>query len=588
MKIRNHFFPASHIADNIPLVPPFSRRTILLGIMGFGALVLVARALWLQILDRDFLQSQGEARAVRTVPIPAHRGIITDWFGEPLAVSAPVDSVWANPPELLSVFKQSPNRGADLARLLGIPVGELKKLIEERKDKEFMYLARRIHPDLARAVMDLGIAGIALQRDYRRFYPSGEVTGQILGFTNVDDIGQEGLERGLDHLLRGIPGARRVIKDRRGRTVETIEQLSAPHPGSDVRLSIDRRLQYLAYRALQEQVEKFAAKAGTAVILDIKTGEVLAMVGLPSFNPNAPARDPSRYRNRAITDTFEPGSTMKVFTIAAALESGRYKPDTPVDTRPGTIVVGSKAITDVHPCGLIDVARVVQKSSNVGATKIALSLPPERLWSIMTRVGFGSLTGSGFPGEVGGYIANHRRWKPIEHATMSYGYGVSVNTLQLTRAYAVLGDGVRRPVTFLAQDKPVAGERVIDPEIASQMRLIMELVVGPGGTATKARIPGYRAGGKTGTARKVGPHGGYLERKYLSLFVGMVPITNPRVVMGIVIDEPTRGAYYGGEVSAPAFSAVLGGGLRLMDVAPDDLPSLGQQVMALQDEKEEP
>ncbi|CAK0760383.1 peptidoglycan DD-transpeptidase FtsI [Gammaproteobacteria bacterium] len=562
---------------------PLTRRILLLGILAVAALVLVARGVWLQVLDRDFLQGQGEARAVRTVSIPAHRGMITDRFGEPLAVSAPVDSVWANPQELL----KAENRFSDLARLLGMSTPEVKRLVEERKEKEFMYLARRIHPDLARAIKDLGLPGISLQRDYRRFYPNGEVTGQILGFTDIDDVGQEGLERSLDPMLQGVAGARRVIKDRLGRIVETVEHVTEPRPGKDVRLSIDRRLQYLTYRAIQEQVEKFKAKAGTAVILDIKTGEVLAMVGIPSFNPNAVARDPSRYRNRVVTDTFEPGSTMKVFTITAALESGRYKPETPIDTRPGTFHVGSKTITDVHPCGLIDVARVVQKSSNVGASKIALSLPAERLWSIFSRVGFGHLTSSGFPGEVAGYLPNHRRWKEIEQATMSYGYGISVTTLQLTRAYAALGDGIIRPVTFLAQDAPVAGERVVDEHIASQLRTIMEMVVGPGGTATKARVPGYRVGGKTGTARKAG-RGGYIDKSYLSLFVGLVPTTNPRLAMGIVIDEPTQGAYYGGEVAGPAFSAVMGGGLRLMDVAPDDLPSLGRQVMALSDEKEEP
>ncbi|CAK0772228.1 Peptidoglycan D,D-transpeptidase FtsI [Gammaproteobacteria bacterium] len=578
----SHFRPLSNLQHLVEpsTSKPLTRRIVLLAILGVAAMALVMRALWLQVLDRDFLRSQGEARAVRTIPIPAHRGMITDRFGEPLAVSAPVDSVWANPRELLKAANHLP----DLARMLGMEPTELKRLVDARKDKEFMYLARRIHPDLARAVMDLGLPGVALQRDYRRFYPSGEVMGQLLGFTDIDDVGQEGLERSMDNVLRGIPGARRVIKDRLGRTVETVEHISEPRPGSDVRLSIDRRIQYLAYRALQEQVNKFKAKAGTAVIMDIKTGEVLAMVGLPSFNPNAPARDPGRYRNRAVVDTFEPGSTMKVFTITAALESGRYKPETPIDTRPGSFNVGSKTITDVHPCGLIDVARVVQKSSNVGAAKIALSLPAERLWSVFSRVGFGRLSGSGFPGEVGGYLANHTRWKTIEHATMSYGYGISVTALQLTRAYAVISDGVARPVTFLAQDHPVVGERVVDERVSAQLRDIMELVVGPGGTATKARVPGYRVGGKTGTARKVGPHGGYLEHKYLSLFVGLVPTTNPRLAMGIVIDEPTQGAYYGGEVAGPAFAAVMNGGLRLMDVAPDDLASLGHQVIALHDE----
>ncbi len=563
---------------------PLTRVTILLWMLASAAIVLVLRGLWLQVLDSNFLQSRGDARSVRIVAIPAHRGMITDRFGEPLAVSAPVDSVWANPQALL----KSPDRFPDLARVLGVTLADVKRLIEDHKDKEFMYLIRRAPPELAQAIKNLDLPGVSTQHDYRRFYPNGEVTGQILGFTDVDDVGQEGLERSLEKTLKGIPGAHRVIQDRLGRVVDIVERVAEPRPGADVRLSIDRRLQYLAYRAVQAQVEKYKAKAGTAVILDIKTGEVLAMVNLPSFNPNATTRDPALGRNRAITDTFEPGSTMKVFTIAAAFESGRYQPDTPIDTRPGTFRVGSKTITDVHPCGLIDVARVVQKSSNVGASKIALTLPAERLWSVFSRVGFGSLTGSGFPSEVIGHLAPYSKWKEIDQATISYGYSISVSLLQLTRAYAALGDGFLRPVTFLAQNNPVPGTKVIDAHIASQIRDIMELVVGAGGTAPQARVAGYRIGGKTGTARKAAPHGGYLDHSYLSLFVGMVPMTNPRLVMGIMIDNPTKDAYYGGVVAGPAFSGVMGEGLRLMEIAPDDLASLGRQVMTLHEEKENP
>ena len=565
-----------------PTPSRFSRHLLVLSALGCGALILVIRALWLQVLDRDFLQDQGDARALRVISIPAHRGIITDRFGEPLAVSAPVDSIWADPRELAKVPEQFPA----LARLLGSPLQDLQHLVEGRKDKGFIYLARRVHPDLAKAVMNLGLKSVSLQREYRRFYPSGEVTSHILGFTDIDDVGREGLERGFDKTLRGTPGARRVLMDRPRHIIDTVEIVSQPRPGTGIRLSIDRRIQYLAYRALQEQVEKFRAKGGTAVVLDTRSGEVLALVSQPSFNPNASARDPKRYRNRAVVDVFEPGSTMKVFTVAAALESGKYKPETPVDTRPGSYTLGTKTIKDVHPCGLIDVARVIQKSSNVGATKIALSLSAERLWSVFSRVGFGHLTGSGFPGEVGGFMSNYKQWKEIEQATMSYGYGISVTTLQLARAYSVFAEGVVHPVTFLAQDTPPPGERVLDPKIASQMRSIMELVVGPGGTATKARIPGYRVGGKTGTAIKAGA-GGYQEKRYLSLFAALVPVTNPRLAMAIVIDE-AQGAYYGGEVAAPVFSTVMGGALRLLDVAPDDLPSLGKQVMALNDEREDP
>ncbi len=576
------FFSLQRLVEPTPPDKPLARATILLGILAAAALALLLRGLWLQVLDKDFLQSRGDARSVRTVAIPAHRGMITDRFGEPLAVSAPVDSVWANPQELMKAEARFP----ELANLLGMPLATLKKLVMDHKEKEFMYLIRRIQPELAEAIKNLELPGVSLQRDYRRFYPDGEVTGQLLGFTDVDDVGQEGLERSFDKQLRGVPGAHRVIKDLFGRTVDIIERVSEPHPGSTIRLSIDRRLQYLAYRAVQDQVEKYKAKAGTAVVLDTQTGEVLAMVNVPSFNPNAPGRDPALGRNRAVTDTFEPGSTMKVFTVTAAFESGRYKPDTPIDTRPGTYRVGNKTITDVHPCGLIDVARVVQKSSNVGASKIALSLPAEKLWSVFSRVGFGSLTGGGFPGEVPGRLLPYSKWKQIDQAVISYGYSISVSLLQLVRAYATLGDGSVRPVTFLAQDHPIPGTPIIDKHIASQLRDIMELVVGPGGTAPQARVSGYRVGGKTGTARKAGSHGVYLEHTYLSLFVGMVPMTNPRLVMGIMIDSPSQGAYYGGVVAGPAFSAVMGEGLRLLDIAPDDLASLGQQVVSLHEAPE--
>ncbi len=560
------------------------RRLLVLGVLALAAGLLAARAVDLQVLDKDFLQGQGDARFLRVVEEPAHRGMITDRFGEPLAISTPVDSVWANP-QVLILERDS---WAKLARALRIKRAELERLLVARQHKEFVYLKRRVNPDMARRVTALGIPGVALAPEYRRFYPAGEVTAHVVGFTNVDDAGQEGMELALDERLRGVPGAKRVIKDRLGRIVESVERVREPQPGEDIALSIDRRLQYLAYRELKAAVRRNRADAGSAVILDVHTGEVLAMVNQPAYNPNNRGKlKRSHLRNRAVTDVFEPGSTIKPFTVAAALETGRFRPLTPVDTRPGYFRVGRKTIRDFRNYGLIDVSTVIQKSSNVGASKLALAQSPEHLWKAFASVGLGESTGSGFPGESGGLLTDYGSWRDIQRATVSYGYGMSVTTLQLARAYAALAsDGRPLPVSFVRRTAAEAAElaSLYEPVLSESslraVRRMMELVVAGGGTGTRAAVPGYRIAGKTGTVKKSGA-GGYVEDSYLAVFAGIAPASDPRLVMVVMIDEPRGEEYYGGAVAAPVFGKVMAGALRLLDIPPDDLPSMPGQRLAL-------
>jgi cell division protein FtsI (penicillin-binding protein 3) len=546
-----------------------ARRILVLALLSFVTLLLVWRAVDLQVFNKNFLQNEGNARHLRVIAVAAHRGMITDRNGEPLAISTPVDSVWANPQLMASAQGKWP----ELARLLDLDIKQLRQHLAARMDKEFIYLKRRINPDTAQQVVALRIPGISLQREYRRYYPAGEVTAQVLGFTGIDDAGQEGLELGYDEWLRGVPGSKRVLKDRLGRIVEDVESISPPRPGRDLRLSIDRRIQYLAHRELKAALTQQQAKAGSAVVLDVRNGEVLAMVNLPAYNPNRPNQvrnDGSR--NRAVTDVFEPGSTIKPFTAAAALESGQYRADTPIETSPGYFKVGRKTIRDLHDYGLIDVSTVIQKSSNIGATKMALAIPPQRMWDVFSGAGFGTSTGSGFPGEASGLLTPYQRWRDLDRATLSFGYGLSVTPLQLAQAYTVLaGDGQLRPVSFLPVDQVPAGKPVMQAQTTAEVRTMMERVINEGGTATLARVAGYRVAGKTGTVRKLGP-GGYVQDRYLSLFAAMVPASRPRLVMVVVIDEPGMKDYYGGLVAAPVFSKVMTDTLRLLDVAPDDLP----------------
>ena len=541
---------------------------LLVGVIGTG-IALEGRVLYLQILKKDFLSAQGDERHVRTVQISAHRGSIIDQHGEPLAVSTPVDSVWANPQKL----KLNMERLDELARLLELDEDWLARRITSNLDREFVYLRRHLRPDHASQVLRLGISGVATLREYRRYYPAGEVAGHLIGFTNIDDVGQEGLEFEFDYWLRGETGAKRVIQDRLGRVIEDVELVKPPRPGRELRASLDLRLQYLAYRELKQAVEENNALSGSVVILDVATGEVLAMANQPHFNPNDRAQfDASRYRNRAVTDIFEPGSSFKPFVVAAALESGRYDPDSVIDTSPGYLRINGQIITqDINNLGEIDIRTVLAQSSNVGVAKLALDLDQDNLWLALTRFGIGRLTDSGFPGESAGVLNDARHWRPVGQATLAYGYGLSVTPLQLAQAYAVIAaGGVRRPVSLVALDETPSGERAISSETAQALNSMLETVVSPVGTGRRAAVTNFRVAGKTGTARKSGI-GGYSEDRYLAVFGGFAPATNPRVVVVVVIDEPRGSAYYGGEVAAPVFARILSGTLRLLAVPPDAL-----------------
>jgi len=532
------------------------------------AIALLARGLYLQYFNQDFLERQGNARILRDVKLSANRGMVLDRNGEPLAVSTPVDTVWADPRKLA----QHPQDFAKLAQALGRDKNWLARRVTSNLDREFVYLVRHMRPQDADKVKALGIPGVDTLREYRRYYPAGEVTGHLLGFTNVDDVGQEGLELAFDEWLGGVPGVKRVMRDRQGRTLEDIELIKAPRPGQDLRTSIDLRVQYLAYRALKQAVQLNEAQGGSVVVLDIESGEVLAMVNQPAFNPNDREQYlPSRYRNRATNDFFEPGSSIKPFVVGAAMKTGRYHADTLVETGPGTLRVGIKTIKDKHNLGTIDVRTCLEKSSNVCVVKIALTMKPQEMWQALRDLGFGSVTGSGFPGESAGILTGYEHWRAIGQATMSYGYGLSVTPLQLAQAYAVLGaGGIRRPVSLRRVDVPPAGEPIMEPAVAREMVQMLESVVSETGTARRAGVMGYRVSGKTGTSWKAA-EGGYNSSKYMAVFGGVVPASNPRLAAIVVVDEPSAGRFYGGDVAAPVFAEVMSGALRLLAIAPDDL-----------------
>ena len=536
---------------------------ILLGLVG-----LAGRAAYLQGMHKGFLQQKGESRYSRVVEISAHRGMITDRHGEPLAISTPVESVWASPQDMEITTSQIKK----LAEIIGMNSAEIQKKIEGPQ-RDFVYLKRHLPPEIAARVVELNMPGVFLRREFRRYYPAGELTAHMLGFTDVDDNGQEGVELAWQDDLAGKPGSRRVIKDRKGRIVEDIESIRVPRPGRDIALSIDSKIQYLAYRELKQAVEASKSKAGGIVVLDAQTGEVLALANLPVYNPNNRGKIKSeRARNRALTDVFEPGSTLKPFTVAAALEAGRISPDTVFQTAPGTLTIGKATIRDSHREGPLTVTQVIQKSSNVGSAKIALSLPPETLWEILSQSGFGVSTGSGFPGEVTGRLRPHKTWRPIEQATMSYGHGISVSLIQLARAYTLFSaEGELKPVSLLKLDAPTTGERVISRATALAVSTMLEMVVRPGGTAPRAQISGYRVAGKTGTAHKLEGNG-YAKDRYISTFVGYAPASNPRLIIAVMLDEPSAGQYFGGVVAAPVFSQVMAGALRILSV-PHDAPS---------------
>ncbi|RKZ81141.1 MAG: penicillin-binding protein 2 [Gammaproteobacteria bacterium] len=529
----------------------------------------------IQVLNPDFLRNQGDARHVRKVPVAAHRGMILDRHGEPLAISTPVHSVWVNPQEINVDSVKLPK----LAKVLHLNAKKIKNKINSNQNREFIYLKRRVAPETANKVKQLNIAGVALQREYKRFYPTGEVVAHIVGFTNVDDIGQEGLELTHDSVLTGVPGLKRMIRDSRGNYVGGGEQLKETKHGQNISLSIDLRLQYLTYQALKASVQKYNARSGSAVILDIKTGEVLAMVNQPSFNPNSRrGLRNSEYRNRAVTDLFEPGSTVKPFTVASGLKSGKYTPSTIIDTRPGTLRVSGHTIKDFRNYGQISVSTLIQKSSNVAASKIALSLKPEQLWQDFSAFGLAEPTGAYFPGEAMGHLPDPQKWRKLDRATLAYGYGVSSSALQLARGYMVLANGgILRPVSFVKVDKPAQGRRVFSQDDMKQVLTMMERVVQPGGTAQKAAVENYTVAGKTGTVKKAAS-GGYADKQYLSLFAGVIPATQPRLAMVVMIDDPQGKEYYGGLVAAPVFSEVMTGAMRLLNITPDDLPMTQMRV----------
>jgi cell division protein FtsI (penicillin-binding protein 3) len=530
------------------------------------AATLGARAVHLQVLDQEFLAQEGDKRYLREATVPAHRGAIVDRFGEPLAVSSPVDTVWVNP----QVLAQSPEEITRLAKELKRDPKWLAQRITSNLDRQFLYVARHMDPEDAGRVRALGIAGVELMREYKRYYPNGEVTGHVLGFTNLDEAGQEGLELAYNRSLAGEDGLKRVIKDAKGRIVENVESIRAPRPGEDLETSIDLRIQYLAYRELKSAVRRYRALAGSVIVLDVQTGEVLAMVNQPSFNPNDRSQyDVARYRNRAVTDIIEPGSSIKPFVLAAALDSGKYRRDSLVDT--ASFQVGIKTIDDKHELGTADLATILARSSNTGMARIALSLDRDQIHRTLTALGFGQVSASGFPGESAGLLSAAGHWRPIAVATIAYGYGLSVTPLQLAQAYATVGAyGLHRPVTFERVDGPPAGERALAEKVSRDLIGLLEGVVTPDGTGIKARVPGYRVAGKTGTAWKAAG-GGYSEHRYTAVFAGLVPASRPRLAALVLIDEPTGTEYYGGDVAAPVFAAVMSGALRLMGIAPDDL-----------------
>ncbi|MDH4259453.1 MAG: penicillin-binding transpeptidase domain-containing protein [Gammaproteobacteria bacterium] len=551
------------------------RARLLVGLIVAFALALLGRALQLQVLDQQFLAAQGDMRYARIAKMPAYRGSVVDRFGEPLAVSTPVDTIWVNPPELA----QATDEISRLARALKRDRQWLAQRITSNLDRQFLYVARHMDPAEAAKIKALGIPGVYLLREYRRYYPNSEVTGHLLGFTNLDEAGQEGLELEYDQSLAGIDGRKRVIQDGRGRIVQNVESIRAPRPGEDLQTSIDLRIQYLAYRELKSAIKKYRARAGSVIVIDVATGEVLAMVNQPSFNPNDRAQyEVGRYRNRAATDIFEPGSSIKPFVMAAALSSGRYRPESMIDTTP--IKVGNKLIKDKHDLGVIDLGDVLARSSNVGMSKIALSLEPEQMHETLRGLGFGEVTASGFPGESAGLLSSAAHWRPVGIATMSYGYGLSVTPLQLAQAYATVGAlGMHRPITFRRVQEAPPTTRVLDDKVARELIGLLEGAVHPGGTGEKATVPGYRVAGKTGTAWKA-TAGGYSTDRYLAVFAGLVPASRPRLAVVVMIDEPSGSQYYGGDVAAPVFSAVMSGALRLMSVAPDDLAQVAPVTVA--------
>ncbi len=535
------------------------------GLLIGGLLLVAGRAFYLQGLNTDYLQGKGDAISNRNLTLPTHRGQVSDRYGQLLAISTPVESLWARPSELKLTVEQR----AHLARVLGMSESELTKKLTRKGRGEFG-VRRPVTPEQALDIAAMGVPGLYLRREFRRYYPAGEVAAHVVGFTNVDDVGQEGVERAYQSWLVGREGERQIVRDRRGNIIRDLAPIKTAQMGGNLALSLDLKIQYLAHRELAAAIKLHKAKGGSVVVLDAKTGEILALANQPIFNPNNRRNyKPTPMRNRAVIDTFEPGSTIKPFVAAAVLERGLFHPDSVLDT-PQTWRVGNKLVRDEHPHPRMSVTEIIQKSSNVGAAKMAMSLTPQQHWEVLHRAGFGQLPGSGFPGETAGRLRDPGTWRPVEQATMAYGYGLSVSLLQLTRAYmAFANDGEVMPLSFLKREpQEVVGERVFSASVAREVRAMMETVTQEGGTGTRTRVPGYRVAGKTGTAHKL-VNGSYASDRYLSSFIGMAPASNPRLIIGVVIDEPSDGVYYGGSVAGPVFAQVMAASLRQLALPPD-------------------
>lgn len=521
------------------------------------------------VINNTFLKEQGDLRSVRYMPIPAHRGMITDRNGRYLAVSTPVISLWGNPKELINIPEEWPK----LATALDQDIGVLSDRIKNNKDKEFIYLARGLDPDKGESILKQNIIGVYSLEEYRRFYPAGDSVSQVIGFTDIDDKGREGIELAYNNWLTGVPGRREVLKDRRGHLIKDIQVIRPAKPGKDIQLSIDLRLQYLASRELHNAIEEYGAKSASLVLIDVKTGEILAMANQPTYNPNnRAALKPEEIRNRALLDAFEPGSTVKPFSMSAALATGRWKPTDTVDVRGGKLRIGHYTISDVSRATILDLTGVLKKSSNIGMSKIAFDIGAEPIYDVMKKVGFGDSTGLGFPGEGAGFLPVHRKWGAAETATLSYGYGISVTPTQLAHAYATLANnGVSLPLSLIKRNYVPNGTQAIDPEVSKTVRRMLQSVVEDEGGVFRARVGGYLIAGKSGTARKTIVNKGYGENHYRAFFAGMAPASNPRLVMVVVIDDPTKVGYFGGLLAAPVFSKVMSETLRMMNIVPDNL-----------------
>ncbi len=555
---------STHPLLRVKLSPTRSRALMLMLALAFVSLA--ARAAYLQVFHDDYLREQGGKRYEVGIELPASRGRILDRHGVVLAASLPARSVAVFPGQL---HEPLPSRQVgELARLLGQPERDLRLKLEE-EDRNYVYLKRQVDLDVAGKIDALKIPGIDMRREYKRHYPEGEMLAHVLGFTNVEDRGQEGIELSQQSQLAGQAGHRRIIRDRLGKPIEDVQAIREPRDGGDVTLSIDSKIQFLVHNALADAMREQRAKAAAAVVIDVQTGEVLALSNFPNFNPNDRQRlSGAQLRNRVITDTFEPGSTMKPFTVALALELKKTTPKSVIQTAPGRLTIGSATIGDAHPHGPLTVEQIIEKSSNVGTAKLALGMQPYDMWNMFVSLGFGQAPQIGFPGAVAGRVRPYKNWKPIEQATMSYGHGISVSLIQMARAYTVFArDGDIVPLSMMKTDGPAAGVQVVRPEVARAMRKMLEMAAGPKGTAPKAQVVGYSVAGKTGTAYK--QENGRYVKKYVSSFVGFAPASNPRVVVAVMLDEPGAGKHYGGEVAAPVFSRIVGDSLRAMRVAPD-------------------